>query len=44
MSAGERKKDRITVLSEAAYGILQQYVQQERPDTWYFRYNTPAGI
>jgi len=33
---GKGKKDRYTVLSHTAYSLLEQYIVQEKPETWLF--------
>ncbi|WP_235941672.1 tyrosine-type recombinase/integrase [Paenibacillus puerhi] len=33
---GKGRKDRLTLLSEAAYALLQTYLEQDKPEKWLF--------
>ncbi|MCL6603729.1 MAG: tyrosine-type recombinase/integrase [Paenibacillus sp.] len=33
---GKGRKDRITLLSDAAYEIVRKYIEQQKPDPWLF--------
>ncbi|WP_179036964.1 tyrosine-type recombinase/integrase [Paenibacillus sp. URB8-2] len=39
---GKGRKDRITLLSDAAYQLVRKYVEQEKPEPWLFPGQTPG--
>lgn len=40
---GKGRKDRITLLSEAAYTLLKQYLEKEHPQKWLFPGQSPGA-